>query len=195
MAKPSLIVALSLNDRACLVVGSGAEAELRVLRLIACGARVTLLADSLTAALAREHTRGAFTWKQPPVDESHLADMWLVVLADPDAELAARIARLAEQRHVFYCAVDQPGFGSFAHLAEASASDLRIAISTSGRVPALARRLREELQRLLDEADFARFFEHLAALRRDTPPGARRKRLMERLAGLRIAGKLELPKD
>jgi siroheme synthase-like protein len=195
MAKPPLIVALSLAARACLVVGSGAEAEFRVLGLIERGARVTLVSSALTPLLAREHARGAFTWKQQPFDESHLTDTWLVVLADSDAELAARIARAAEVRRILYCAIDQPTFGNFAHLAEASASDLRIAISTAGRVPALARRLRQELQRLLDEADFVNFFEHLAAIRQATPPAARRQLLAFRLAGLRFSGKLELPED
>jgi siroheme synthase-like protein len=194
MTHRALIVALSLSGRRCLVVGSGAEAELRTVRLLGSGAVVTIVAESLAGELPRLHESGTFVWHARGFEESDLDGQWLAILTERDAALAARIYRAAEARRVFFCAIDQPAFGSFSHLALATAGDLTIAVSTAGRVPALARHLRKELQRLLDESDFARFFEELAQLRRALPQNRRRQVFARALRGLRISGSIELPR-
>ena len=106
---------------------------------------------------------------------------------------ATRAFMTFAERRVFFCAIDQPDPGSFAHVAEATSAALTIAISTAGRVPALASRLRKELQRLLDEANMPAFFERMARLRREAPPRTRRELLERALRDVRFSGKLELP--
>jgi precorrin-2 dehydrogenase / sirohydrochlorin ferrochelatase len=193
MSTPSLFVALTLTDRPCLIVGSGLEAERRTLRLLERGARVTLVTESLTPSLEECRARGRIAVHTGPFDDQLLDGQWLALLTDRDSALAERMARAAGERRVFFCAVDQPEFSSFAHLAEARSADLTIAISTSGRIPALAGHLRKELQRLLEEANFSEFFERLSELRSATPPKNRHSLLSRVLRGLRFSGKLELP--
>jgi siroheme synthase-like protein len=118
----------------------------------------------------------------------------LAVLVEQNAELARTMFAAAEARRIFFCALDQPACCSFSHLAQARAADLIIAISTSGRAPALAGRLREEIQRLLDEANMAEFFERVARLRRELPAARRRDVLQRTLRALKFSGKLGLPK-
>jgi precorrin-2 dehydrogenase / sirohydrochlorin ferrochelatase len=193
MAGRSLIIGVSLENRACLVVGSGTEAEQRTLRLRECGARVTLLADQVSEELAKLHVEGEVRWLQRSFADADVRGQWLVVLTARDPALAKRIAQAAELERAFFCAVDQPAFNSFAHLALATASDLTIAISTGGRIPALARRLQLELQRLLDQSQFAEFFERLAEKRAILLESARKSRLTALLDQLRLTGKFELP--
>ena len=98
-----------------------------------------------------------------------------------DAALARRLGALCDARHIFFCAVDQPENSSYAHLALVRAGSLTLAIGTEGRAPALGRRLREELARVLSEAGAAEEVDRLAALRasnarRRSPRSARPRR-------------------
>lgn len=188
------IVALSLSGRPCLVAGHSDQTAVRVEALLQAGATVTLVAEALPSELAAAHARGRFRWLARRFEAADMDGQWLAVLAEHDADLARSMARAADERRVFFCALDQPAWCSFAHVAQARAADLIIAVSTSGRVPALASRLREELQRLLDEANMGDFFAYLARLRRELPPGSRREVLQRTLAALKFSGKLVLPK-
>jgi precorrin-2 dehydrogenase / sirohydrochlorin ferrochelatase len=187
------IVALSLSGRPCLVAGNSEQTVARVRALRQAGARVTLISAQLPAELAAEHAAGGLRWLARGFEPSDLDDQWLAVLVEQNAALAKRMAEAASERRVFFCALDQPDSCSFSHVAQARAADLILAISTAGRVPALASRLREELQRLLDEANMPDFFENLAELRRELPSAQRRSVLQRALRTLRISGKLSLP--
>jgi siroheme synthase-like protein len=187
-------VALDLNQRRCLVVGSSSECAPRVRSLLAAGARVTLVSERADASLEELARTGSITVERRAFREADLDDMWLAVLADRDAELAERMGRAAEGRRVLFCAIDQPGHNSFAHQALVHAGSLSVAISTAGRAPALARRLRQELDRLFREAGLGAFVLGLAELRERTPPDQRRELLGQLVSGVRLSGQLELPK-
>lgn len=140
----------------------------------AAGARVTLLAASAYSPSA-------------------LDDKWLAVLTERDLGLGARMASDANARRVFFCATDQPQPNGYSHLALVRAGTVTIAIGTEGRVPALGRRLRQELTRVCERAGLAQFAEKLAALRQALPPAQRQAALMERVQGVHFSGELELP--
>lgn len=189
------IIAVSVFERECLVIGSGPEAAARANALLSCGARVTILANSLCAELRELHETGRLSWVARAFEPHDIDNKWLIVLVDRNAELAARVGRAADAARILFCAVDQPEYGNFTHLALARASDLAIAVSTSGRIPGLARRLREELERLFGTARFQAFFERLARARAETS-GEQRRELFERVLGkVRFTGQLELPDD
>jgi siroheme synthase-like protein len=166
-------VALKLAGKKCLVVGSGDEARLRARAFEDAGASVLVV--------------------ERDFDPAHLDGVWLAVLTHQNAELAARIARAAEERRVLFCAVDQPAFGSYSHLAVTRAGPLFAAIGTQGEVPALARRMRELLAQLFSEARLDAFAQRLAELRRRTPPERRRAVLNSAVESVRIEGRLVLP--
>lgn len=187
-------VNLLLDDRKCVVVGGGAEAALRAGNLLEAGARVLLVGDEATPgldALASSRLRV----ERRPFDESDLDDAWLVVQATQDAALAHRLGVACEARRIFFCAVDQPETSSYSHLALARAGSLSIAIGTEGRAPALGRRLREELARVLREAGAAEEVERLAALRAVTPGSERREVLGRAVADVHFTGALRFRKD
>jgi len=191
MKSETLPIGLRLSGRRALVVGEGAEAETRVRALLAAGAAVRLVGtappEPLRAVSMVEILERAF-------EDGDVEGCLLVVLARRDAALASRIDALATARPFLFCAVDQPSFGNFSHLAIARAGDVTVAISTNGRAPALARRLREELARLFAESALAPFSEGLAALRERTPSADRARVLGEAVRAVRLTGKLETPK-
>ena len=167
-------LSLHLEGKKCLVVGEGTEAELRAAALAESGAIV--------------HSSSG------DVSEQDLDGAWLVVQTSMDSELAAALFQRCEARRIFFCAVDQPRFSSYSHLALARAGALTVAIGTDGQVPALGRRLRQELSRVLDEAGAAAEVERLAQLRAETPPEQRKEVLTRAVAEVQLTGELRFKK-
>jgi precorrin-2 dehydrogenase/sirohydrochlorin ferrochelatase len=134
-------VGLDLRGRACLVVGGGEVARRKVDGLCAAGALVTVVAPE-----ARPMPEGVAVRLRPFAD-ADLDGMALAVAASDDRELNARVARLARERDVWVNVADDPQAGNVVLPAVARRGDLQIAVSTGGASPALARRLRERLER------------------------------------------------
>jgi siroheme synthase (precorrin-2 oxidase/ferrochelatase) len=167
-----LPVALRLQGRRCLVVGTSDDASARAKALGEAGAEVVHV---------HEFSPG------------DLDGVWLAVLADRNRELAERMHRECEEQRIFFAAVDEPAFGSFAHLAIARAGHVVAAVGTNGEAPALARRLREILQELFERSGLATFAARHAELRRLTPPEQRREVLGDDVRDVRLEGELVLP--
>jgi siroheme synthase-like protein len=186
-------ISLSLAGRRCLVVGGGAEAVLRASNLLDAGAQVLVVAEETVPGLS-ELPAERLRFEERAYRESDLDQVWLVVQATMDAALAARISRDCEARRIFFCAIDQPEHSGYSHLALARAGSLTIAIGTEGRAPALGKKLREELLRLLAAAGAAEEVAALAALRDATPRAERREVLSRAVADVHFTGELRFRK-
>lgn len=129
-----------LQNRACLVIGGGAVAERRVLLLLEAGAKVSVIARTLSSeklqALASE---GRLRCEIGAYDGQPLEPYWLIVAATPDRELNARIARMAEAHKRFCNVVDDAELCSFMMPAIIDRDPVMIAIGSSGRSPVLSR--------------------------------------------------------
>jgi precorrin-2 dehydrogenase/sirohydrochlorin ferrochelatase len=193
-AKPVFPIALLLEGRACLVVGSGAELTSRTHALLDAHAKPSVVSRAPSDEIRTLAQSGRIELHERDFSDADLNDKWLAVLVDENAELATRMAKLAGAARVLFCAVDQPEHNSYAHMAQARAGLLTIAISTAGQAPALGRRLREELEQLLTRSKMATFVEELAELRARTPSAERRRVLGAAVAGVRFNGELELGK-
>jgi len=192
MTEPIFPIALLLKDRACLVVGSGPDVTSRTQALLQARARPTVVSSAPNETIRALSAAGRIALHERDFIDSDLQGKWLAVLVDENALLAARMAQLAEVERVFFCAIDQPEHNSYSHMAQARAGLLTIAISTAGQAPALGRRLREEIERLLVAAKMSEFVEKLAALRQITPSNERRKVLGEAVSGVHFSGELKL---
>ena len=193
MKSETFPIGLRLSGRRALVVGDGAAAEQRTTALLDAGATVRVVSNRPTEGLHALGARSAIELRERPFEDADADECLLMVLTDLDAALAARLDGIATARRLLFCAVDQPAHGNFSHLAVARQGDVTVSISTNGRAPALARRLREELMRLLSDSTIAAFVDTLSALREKTPSADRAKVLGEAVRGLRITGKLEIP--
>lgn len=193
-------IALVLDGRPCLVIGDNRDAAQRAESLFQAGARVSVVTEEPEPEAAAEldalAAAGRITLERRAFTAADLDDKWLAVLTTIDAAsgLAERVARAAEQRRVPFCAVDQPAVSSFFHVALARAGALVVAVSTAGAAPALGRRLREELERVFNEARLASFVDYVSDLRKKTRSAERRKVLGDAVAAVRFTGKLELPR-
>lgn len=182
---------LKLSGLRCLLVGSGEEAHRRAAVLVDAGARLRVASQNPPPGLRKLAADGALALAMRGFEEQDLEDVWLAVLTDPDPDLAATIATAAAKHRVFFCAVDQPEHSTFHHPAVARSGPVLVAVSTSGTAPALSRRLREELERVLNDAEVGAFVESLVELRSKTPSAERKVVLGEAVANVRL-GALEL---
>jgi siroheme synthase-like protein len=187
-------VGVKLEGRPCLVVGTGDEAEKRAEALVRTGARVRVVSERPTGGLERLAASRAVVLARRPFEDADLDDVWLAVYTDMDVAVAARIMAAAEARRVLFCAVDRPAQSSYVHLAIARVGAVTVAVSTSGRAPSLASKLRDEIARVLGESRLPAFVEGLARLRERTAPERRRSVVGEAVRALRFEGTLSVPR-
>jgi siroheme synthase-like protein len=177
-------VFLDLRDRPCAVLGGCAMAEEKVRGLLAAGARVTVIAPSLTPALAELAAEGRILHRAREYQPGDLQGVVLAISTDRTPEVAGAVWREARDRNVLLNTVDDVPHCNFIAPAVVRRGDLSIAISTGGKAPVLAVRLRQRLERELGE-EHARFLA-LAGAARETladrqPDFATRRELWYRL--------------
>jgi uroporphyrin-III C-methyltransferase/precorrin-2 dehydrogenase/sirohydrochlorin ferrochelatase len=137
---------LKLAGRPCLVVGGGVVAEAKMQGLVRCGAEVRVVAPEATPGIREAASAGRIVWEQRPFLPSDLAGVFLVVAATHSPELHEEIFRRSQQAGILCNAVDEPERCDFYYPAVVRRGALQLAISTSGRSPFLAQRLRHELE-------------------------------------------------
>jgi precorrin-2 dehydrogenase/sirohydrochlorin ferrochelatase len=137
---------LKLEGKRCLVVGAGRIAESKIESLARCGARVRVVAPQATEMVREAARAGTITWEQRRFRSSDLTGIFLVVAGTSSPELHERIFRLAQRAHILCNVVDEPGRCDFYYPAVVRRGPLQIAVSTGGRAPSLAQRLRHELE-------------------------------------------------
>jgi uroporphyrin-III C-methyltransferase / precorrin-2 dehydrogenase / sirohydrochlorin ferrochelatase len=175
-------VFLKLAGLRVLVVGGGPVATSKLEALLAAGAHVRVVAPDVTEAIAASGVQ----IERRPFEHADLDSAWFVVAAaTPDVN--ADVARAAQTRHVFVNAVDDPANATAYLGGVVRRSGATIAISTSGRAPALAGLLREGLDELLP-ADLDAWFAQADVLKQQwrstgVPMVDRRPQLVEALAG------------
>lgn len=172
-------VYLSLAERLVVVKGGGPVAERKVDGLLRCGARVRVVAPELTPELARLAENGEIEHLARPYRPGDLEGAALVLAEPGDQASDAEFFAEAERRGIFANVEDDLDHCSFIMPAVVRRGDLVVAISTSGRAPAMAVRLRERLERELGP-EYAALLELAGRLRRplarDAPEFEERRR-------------------
>jgi len=135
-----------LTDKPCLVVGGGAVGERKVLDLLEAGARVTVVSRTLTPALAKLAAQGEIVYLAGDFAPEQVETMALVMGATDDEQVNARVSAAARSRGIWVNIADAPELCTFIVPAQVRRGELTLAISTGGASPALARKLREELE-------------------------------------------------
>lgn len=142
-----LPVVLDLRGWPCAVLGGGPMAEEKVRCLLAAGASVTVIAEKLVAPLEELAALGRIEWRAQAPRLEDLAAFRLVISALGDGKTNAAFAQEAERLRILFNAADDPAHCRFLLPSVHRQGDLMIAVSTSGRCPALAVRLREKFER------------------------------------------------
>lgn len=145
-------VALDLRDRLCLVVGGGSVAEAKVGGLLAAGARVTVVSPELTAMLAAWASEGRIAHRPREYQAEDLDGQHLVFAATDRRAVTEVVAVDARRLGVWVNAADDPAFCDFLLPAVLRRGRFTVAVSTGGASPALAGRVRNDLEAYLPPA-------------------------------------------
>jgi len=176
---------LKLAGRRCLVVGAGTVAQAKIAGLLKTGAQIRVVAPEATAKIRSWARAGKIEWRERGFQPDDLESMFLAVAATPSRQLHQVIFRQAAQRGVLCNIVDVPELCDFYYPAVVQRGALQIAISTGGNSPALAQRLRKQLEARFGP-EWKQWLEHLAKARdqvqAEVADPERRKRLLHRYA-------------
>lgn len=138
-------ISLNIENRLCLVVGGGQVAERKVLSLLDCGAQVKLVSPELCGGLQKlvnsekvRHIRDCYR-------KENLEGAFLVIGATDSDEVNHRVSQDCMEMGLLVNVVDDPPRGNFYVPAVLRRGHLQIAVSTDGKSPLLARKVKEQL--------------------------------------------------
>jgi len=140
-------VNLDVKKKPCLVVGGGEVGERKVKTLLDCGALVVIVSPSATETLQTMASNGLVDLVLKTYDSSDLDGRFLVIGATNDEQTNRQISLDAAQRGILCNIADRPDVCSFVLPAVVRQGDLIIAISTSNQSPALAKWIRQALEK------------------------------------------------
>ncbi len=193
-------ITLDLQGRQCVVIGGDEEAVEKISRLLDAGAKVTVVHPTLHVDLRKLTASGRIIHRGRNFRALDAQDALLVVnVLKDDLPLAKSLYDLASKEHFLVWSIDQTEYSTVFMPALVKRGPLRIAISTSGTAPALARILRENLELVFDD-EFDQFLDWLGALRdelRKTEANDRRRRerLLDAVDGFTLAATLRYPQS
>ena len=188
---------LKLTGRPCLVIGAGNLAESKIESLRAANGQVTVIAPQASPRILDLAASGEIQYHQRPYTPGDLSNSgnaqnyFLVVTATNVPAVNRAVFHEATENNILCNAVDDPPFCDFYFPSVVRRGDLQIAISTAGASPALAQRLRKEInaQLPLDTGDW---LTDLGNLRREVvaaePLNESRKLLLHQLATREVCG-------
>jgi siroheme synthase-like protein len=166
-------VALDLRDRPCLVVGGGPVAEAKVEGLLSAGARVTVVSPTMTERLASWAAADRLVHRAREYCAEDLEGQQLVFAATDRRAVTETVAAEARRRGVWVNAADDPIYCDFLLPSVLRRGRLVVAVSTGGASPALAARVRRDLERHL-APEYAELVELAAEVRAELRAASRR---------------------
>ncbi|MCX5882761.1 MAG: bifunctional precorrin-2 dehydrogenase/sirohydrochlorin ferrochelatase [Deltaproteobacteria bacterium] len=158
-------VNLDVRHHSCLVVGGGAVGTRKVRTLLDCGAVVTVVSPEVTNQIFDLAQENRISLKQRPYQASDLDGVFLVIGATDNKDLNRAIHDDARKQGKLCNIADQPDLCNFILPSIIERGDLIIAISTSGKSPAFARRLRKQLEAQFGP-EYAEFLKLMGAMRK-----------------------------
>src|SRR5580704_2556477 len=138
---------VNVENRLIVVIGGGHIAEAKISGVLSAGSRIRLIAPSITPQIAEWVRFGKIDWLPKEFEAADLHEAFLVIAATSAPGVNEAVFREAETRGILCNAVDDIEHCHFYYGAVVQRGDLQIAISTNGKSPALAQRLRLLLEK------------------------------------------------
>lgn len=187
---------LKLANRPCTVIGAGHLAESKIESLQAANAQITVIAPEASERIQSLAAAGEIQYHQRPYADGDLTGSFLVVAATNVPAVNRAVFREATEKSVLCNAVDDPPFCDFYFPSVVRRGDLQIAISTAGASPALAQKIRKDINAQLP-LDAGEWLADLGNLRREVvaaePLNDERKWLLHQLAQREVCGYDQCP--
>lgn len=156
---------LHVKDRNCVIVGGGSVAERKAAGLLECGAKITVIAPRLSSRLQILAEQGTITHIPRSYRRGDVCEAFLVIAATNSPQVNMEVADEADAYQRLVNVVNVPERCSFFVPSVVRRGSLALAISTSGMSPAVAKQIREELERQFGP-EYEVFLQKMGEIRR-----------------------------
>ena len=158
-------VNLDIQNRKCLVVGGGSVSTRKVMTLLECGAIITVVSPDVSEELLELAEKKMIELKKRHYEASDINGIFLVIGATDNEELNWQINKDAERQYKLCNIADRPEACNFILPSIVNRGNLVIAISTSGKSPAFAKKMRQDLEKEFGE-EYDEFLQLMGAIRK-----------------------------
>jgi len=154
-----MLVDLNFNGKYVVVVGGGSESYRKTLSFVEAGSKILVVSKNFSRGIKKLHTMGKLELLKAEVKdgEAFVKSLKpkpdLLVAVTNDHKLNAQLIKHAKSAGCMVYAVDNPAVSDFILPALAKVGEVRIAISTAGKSPAMARVLRQRIEKLVTQED------------------------------------------
>ena len=139
-------IMLNVRDQRCVVIGGGEVAERKVIAFLECGAAVCVISPNISPELRRLCDDRQIQVINRDYRTGDLSNALVAIAATDDPNVNASVFSEGKEKGILTNVVDDPEKSTFIVPSMLRRGDLLISISTSGRSPALARKIRTELE-------------------------------------------------
>ncbi|MCW4044389.1 MAG: bifunctional precorrin-2 dehydrogenase/sirohydrochlorin ferrochelatase [Candidatus Bathyarchaeota archaeon] len=154
-----MLIDLKLGGKYIVVVGGGAEGYRKILNFVDSGAKIVVMSKTFSSALKKlQRTNKVSLLETTVANAENFVNSLnpkpdLLVAVTNDHELNSKLVKHAKAAGCIVYAADNPAISDFVLPAIAKVGEVRIAISTSGKSPAMARALRQRIEKTITEED------------------------------------------
>jgi len=174
---------LNVKGKKCVIIGGGKVAYRKACSLREAGAETVVVSPEFCPEITDEK---GVTLVKETYDEGFLDGALLVIASTNNEAINQKVAFDAGKRNIIVNVVDYPELCSFIVPSTINRGDLCISISTGGASPAVAKRIREELEDIFG-AEYGWYLDLLKKMRdvamSDVNDKAKRRKILQRLAG------------
>jgi precorrin-2 dehydrogenase/sirohydrochlorin ferrochelatase len=154
----------NLKGKICTVVGGGTVALRKILGLLECQASVRVIASKAVQQIIQLNHKSKIDLVEKAYQKHDITGSFLVVAATDDADVNKQIYQECTALNILCNVVDNPDLCNFYYASTYTCGDLKIAISTNGVSPALARKIKAELSEIYPD-EFIPYLRYLQKIR------------------------------
>lgn len=180
---------LDLRGKYCVVIGGGKVALRKALSLLKAGAFVRVISPEFIGQLLGLKKNKRVMLVKSQYQKRFLKGAFLAIASTDNKTVNHKAARDAASLRKLINVVDSPGLSNFIVPAVLNKKDLIISISTSGKVPCLSRRIKEDLRKSI-LPQYIRALDLLKGIRRELkkvcPDPKIRESVLNHLANARL---------
>ncbi|NOZ91239.1 MAG: bifunctional precorrin-2 dehydrogenase/sirohydrochlorin ferrochelatase [Epsilonproteobacteria bacterium] len=170
---------LNLDNKKILLVGGGAIALEKLEKLIDFSRDITIIAKDISDEFLEFANRYDITIIQKAYKKGDIDGFDIVVVATNTIALHKEIYQESRDSRILVNSVDDTAYCDFIFPSYIKKGDLTISISTSGASPAMAKRVRIYIEKLIP-SNIAEFLSEMRELRKTMPKGKERMKFFEK---------------
>ncbi|MFH1776701.1 MAG: bifunctional precorrin-2 dehydrogenase/sirohydrochlorin ferrochelatase [Candidatus Omnitrophota bacterium] len=176
-------IMLNIKGKDCIVIGGGVVAERKVLSLLVAGGKITIISPNITKRLRQLLKQKKIIYKKRKFQEAFLHNASVVIAATANQKVNQEIYHFCQKKKILVNVVDNPKLSSFIVPAAVARGDLVIAVSTQGKIPMLAKKIKEQLEQIFSHK-YVKITRELAQKRKDIlnsdkNPKAKKKKIAQ----------------